>query len=192
MPRVIATQFVHDHHRLTYMAGKEEGYAFSVNTITKKIESACHLRPEVVLAMCDEWAFEDDTDRDRLDRESALVKPRRIQFKVTPLRQLPYAEVWNTSEMLPNAARAIWNKHNNLKRPIKCVTAYVEGGLAVNYRPWNGMGNPMQHCAFHAGFGGVWLPMKYRDVCPVFDACVQAGSLICIKRSGKLEKETSA
>jgi hypothetical protein len=31
------------------------------------------------------------------------------------------------------------------------------------------MSDPMTHHVFAAGYGGVWLPMKYTHFCPVHD-----------------------
>lgn len=165
MPSITTTQFVFDHHRLMYMHGKEDAYAFSVNTVTNTLESANILHPAKVEELVELWQ---NCDLD-VHPQSVIQETRLISFKITPLRRLPFATAWKTTEMLPNAARAIWNKRNSSRTPIKMVTAYVEGGLAVSYRPWDGMGNPMKHSAFHAAFGGVWLPMRYDNGCPVVD-----------------------
>jgi hypothetical protein len=156
MPSVFANQFVIDHHHLIYMHGKEDGYAFSINTVTGKLESACILPPKEIAEICDYWG-----------NQGNLQETRQVTVKVTPLRALPYRLSWNTAEMLPNAARAMWHRRNTLDKPIKCVSAWVEGGIVVKYAPNDGMSDPMTHHVFAAGYGGVWLPMKYNHSCPV-------------------------
>jgi len=159
MPNVIANQFVIDHHRLIYMRGRGDGYGFSINTVTGKLESACVLPPKKVEEICAYWD----------DARTPSQQQRSITAKVTPLRALPYFITWNTSEMLPNAARAMWYKKNSLKTPIKFVSAWVDGGIVVKYTPDDGMSGSEVHHVFSAGYGGVWLPMVYTHTCPVHD-----------------------
>ena len=172
MPYVSILQFNHDHHALTYMTAKEDGYAFSINTVTGKLESACMVRPKKIITLCHEWSFH--KCKSDQDMEVRYLKPRTVKLKVTPLRSLPYTISWVTTEMLPNAARAIWNKQYREDAPVKCVSAWVEGGPVVKHQPWQGFGDPVKHCVFSAGFGGEWLPMKYTETCPVFDMTVSS------------------
>ena len=158
MPSVYSAQSVIDHHHLIYMHGKNDGYAFSINTVTGKLESACVLPPKKIESMCDYW-------RMRLKPQET----RQVTTKVTPLRALTYQLPWNTSEMLPNAARAMWYKRNSLKNPVKYVSAWVDGGIVVKYTPDDGMSGSGVHHVFSAGYGGVWLPMVYTHTCPVHD-----------------------